>query len=321
MTPLFILAPMMDRTDRHFRYLLRCISRRCLLTTEMVTSHALLRGDSRPRHLDYDEAEHPLSLQLGGDDPGDLAACAALARDWGYDEVDLNVGCPSERVQSGNFGVCLMAEPERVRDAVAAMRQASGLPVTVKHRIGFDDQDSYADMLRFVDVVSEAGPERFAVHARKAWLKGLSPKDNRTIPPLRYEDVYRLKRERPELNVVLNGGVRTLDESAVHLGQVDGVMIGRAVYDDPMLFARVDSRFYGQPDPGLGRLELVHRMADYAAGRVAEGEQLRHVARHMMGLFNGVPGARAWRRHISQVCFRDGASPRTLVDGLALLET
>ncbi len=319
MQPLFILAPMMDRTDRHFRYLLRCISRRALLTTEMVTSHALLRGHDRGRLLGFDPLEHPVSLQLGGDRPAELAACAVLARDEGYDEVDLNVGCPSERVQSGNFGVCLMGEPERVRDCVLAMKQASGLPVTVKHRIGFDDRDSYEEMLRFVDVVAEAAPARFAVHARKAWLKGLSPKENRSVPPLRYEEVYRLKRERPGLNIALNGGIASLDEGAAHLEQVDAVMIGRAVYDDPMLFSTLDSRFHAQPDAGLDRFALVRRMADYAEGRLVEGERLRHVARHLLGLFSGVPGARAWRRHLSEVCFRDGAGPETLLEGLMLL--
>ena len=308
---------MMDRTDRHFRFLLRCVSSRVLLTTEMVTMHALLRGDPR-RHLVFHPSEHPLSLQLGGDDPQGLAACARMAAEWlrrGGPERGLPQRAGAER----QLRRLPDGEPERVRDCVAAMRE-SGLPVTVKHRIGFDDHDDYAFMLRFVDTVAQAGPTRFAVHARKAWLKGLSPKENRNIPPLRYEEVHRLKRERPELEIVLNGGIRSIDQGLEQLQHVDGVMIGRALYDEPMAFAELDRRAYGSGDEPITRVELVGRMAEYASWeREQRGTELRHIARHMMGLFQGIPGARAWRRHISQVCMKQGAAPQTLLDGLELL--
>ncbi|MCB9766324.1 MAG: tRNA dihydrouridine(20/20a) synthase DusA [Alphaproteobacteria bacterium] len=293
------IAPMMDRTDRHFRALMRQVTRRTLLYTEMVTTGALLHGDPA-RHLDFDPVERPLSLQLGGDDPAALAACARMAETWGYDEVNLNVGCPSGRVQSGNFGVCLMGDPQRVADGVAAMRAAVSLPVTVKHRIGFDDLDRYADMLRFVDVVAAAGADRFTVHARKAWLKGLSPKENRNVPPLRYGDVHRLKRERPGLSIEINGGVRSLDAAAAQLAHVDAVMIGRAAYDDPLLFAPADRRFYDLDRDEVDAFEVVEGMLPYVARRTEAGDLLHHITRHMLNLFAGQPGARGWRRHLSR---------------------
>jgi tRNA-dihydrouridine synthase A len=309
---------MMDRTDRHFRVLMRCITRHTLLYTEMVTTGAVLHGDPN-RHLDFDPIEHPISLQLGGDSPRDMAACAKMAHEWGYDEVNLNIGCPSDRVQNGNFGVCLMGDPERVRDCVTAMKEASPVPVTVKHRIGFDDQDAYEDMLHFVDIVNQARPTRFTVHARKAWLKGLSPKENRNIPPLRHEDVYRLKRERPQLQIETNGGIKTLDEAEEHLKHVDAVMIGRAAYDTPWVFADVDRRFYPElhaADPHTpDRREVVHSMLAYLERQ--EQDRVRPVARHMLTLFMGQPGAKKWRRHISENVFKANATPEVLLDALA----
>ena len=317
-TPALSVAPMMERTDRHFRVLLRQITRHTLLYTEMVVAHALLRGDTA-RHLDFSPIEHPISLQLGGDDPGMLAECARLAQTWGYDEVNINVGCPSDRVQSGHFGVCLMGRPGVVAESVRAMKAACSIPVTVKHRIGFDDRDSYASMLDFVDTVAGAGCDRFSVHARKAWLRGLSPKENRTVPPLRYDDVYRLKRERPELAIEINGGIQTLEASAEHLAHVDAVMIGRAAYDDPMLFASADSRFFGQADPGRSRSEVIAAMVAYATERIAEGDQLRHIARHLQNLFHGVPGARRFRRHVADNAFKRDAAASVLTDALEFI--
>ena len=247
---------MMDWTDRHYRFFMRQLTKRTLLYTEMVTTGALLFGN-KARHLDYSQEELPLALQLGGDDPKALAECAQLAEAWGYSEVNLNVGCPSSRVQNGNFGVCLMAQPELVARGVAAMREAVSIPVTVKHRIGVDELDRYEDMARFVGIVSEAGVERFTVHARKAWLKGLSPKENRTIPPLRYEDVYRLKREFPHLSIEINGGVKTFEEVREHLEHVDAAMLGRAAYETPYLFATADQEFYGTESLPPTRREVV----------------------------------------------------------------
>lgn len=294
-------APMMDCTDRHFRWLLRQISRRALLYTEMVTTGAALHGDAE-RVLGFSPEERPLALQLGGDDPAALAACARAAEGLGYDEVNLNVGCPSDRVHSGNFGACLMARPERVAACVAEIRAAVRLPVTVKHRIGIDGRESYADMLGFVDAVAAAGCDRFTVHARIAVLGGLSPKENRTVPPLRYEDVYRLKAERPQLGVELNGGVRSLDAAAEHLQRgVDAVMIGRAVYDDPFLFAGVDRRFFGEGEAPPGREEVVRGYGEYVARWLAEapGRKPSAALRHALGLFTGEPGAREYRRILS----------------------
>ncbi|MCA9539844.1 MAG: tRNA dihydrouridine(20/20a) synthase DusA [Myxococcales bacterium] len=294
------VAPMMQRTDRYFRLFVRQLTRHSLLYTEMVTAHALLHGD-RARLLDFFPEEHPIALQLGGDDPAALAECARIAADWGYDEVNLNVGCPSDRVQQGSFGACLMRTPEVVADCVDAMRAVVALPVTVKHRIGVDALDAYEDMLRFVDVVAAAGADRFTVHARKAWLSGLSPKQNREVPPLRYADVYRLKRERPHLPIEINGGVLTLDAACKHLDHVDAVMIGRAAYDDPGLFADADARVFGDADSGsLDLLDALDAMVPYAAAHLTEGGRLHHVTRHLLGAFAGRPGARAWRRALTE---------------------
>ncbi len=293
------VAPMMDRTDRHYRFFMRQITRRTLLYTEMVTTGAVLRGD-RERVLGFDPREKPLALQLGGDDPADLAACARIAEQMGYDELNLNVGCPSDRVQKGRFGACLMAEPDRVAEAVAAMRTAARLPVTVKHRIGIDDLDRYEDMRAFVETVAAAGCDRFSVHARKAWLSGLSPKQNREVPPLRYGDVYRLKRELPDLAIEINGSVTSLEEAGDHLLRVDGVMIGRAAYDRPYLFAEADRRFFGAEDPPPSRRQVVEALLPYLEHWQRQGLAAGHLTRHLLQLFAGRPGARAWRRYLSE---------------------
>lgn len=312
------VAPMMDRTDRHFRWFLRRITRRSLLYTEMVTTGALLRGEDPERFLGFHPDERPLALQLGGDDPAELAECARRAEARGYDEVNLNVGCPSERVQKGGFGVWLMGEPERVAHAVAAMREAVSIPVTVKHRIGFDDRDRYQDMLAFVDAVAAAGSDRFTVHARKAWLQGLSPKENRDVPPLRYEEVYRLKAERPELVIEINGGVRSLEEARGHLARVDAVMVGRAAYDDPFSLAAMDRELFGEAEAEpLTRRRVVAELVAYAEELVRRGEPLSRLTRHALGLFAGRPGARAWRRHLSEHAHLDGAGPEVLADAAA----
>jgi tRNA-dihydrouridine synthase A len=293
------VAPMMDRTDRHFRYFMRQMTRRTLLYTEMVTTGAILHGD-RTRLLDFDSAEKPLALQVGGDDPKALALCAQIAEDMGYDEINLNVGCPSDRVQNGNFGACLMAQPERVANCVAAMRGAVQIPVTVKHRIGIDDRDAYEDMVEFVRIVAKAGCDRFSVHARKAWLQGLSPKENRDIPPLRYEDVYRLKQEFPHLFIEINGGVQTLEQVHIHLHSVDAVMIGRAAYDNPYLFATVDQSVYGEDKRPLTRQEIAEAMLPYIELWVNRGGKLHTITRHMLQLFAGEPGTRAWKRYLTE---------------------
>lgn len=311
---------MMDRTDRHFRTLMRLITRHTLLYTEMVTTGAILLGD-RDKYLAFGQHERPLALQLGGDDPASLAECARIAEGKGYDEVNLNVGCPSDRVQSGRFGACLMARPETVADCVDAMRAATTLPVTVKHRIGIDDIDSYEHMERFVRVVSDAGCDRFSVHARKAWLSGLSPKENRDVPPLRYEDVYRLKRERPELQIEINGGVRSFSEVSDHLKHVDAVMLGRAAYDDPYLFATVDRDLYGDDRDVPSRHEAALAMIPYIEERIAAGETPGPALRHMLNLFTGVPGARAWRRLLSESLRRDVDPRRAVTEALQVVAT
>ncbi|RAL25100.1 tRNA dihydrouridine(20/20a) synthase DusA [Lujinxingia litoralis] len=309
------IAPMMKRTDRHFRFLLRLISRRTLLYTEMVTTGAILFGD-REQHLRFDAAEHPVSLQLGGDNPEQLAECARIAQDYGYDEVNLNVGCPSDRVQNGNFGACLMKSPETVARAVEAMRQAVDIEVTVKHRIGVDELDDYAHMRRFVDIVADAGCRRFSVHARKAWLQGLSPKENRNVPPLRYPEVWRLKEERPDLDIEINGGILTMDQAAEHLEHVDAVMIGRAAYDNPYQFAEVDQRFYGESAPPLTRHQVARAMFPYIEEHLRQGGKLSHISGHMLQLFAGQPGARQFRRHLSERAWKEGAGVHTLEEAL-----
>ncbi|HEX4955055.1 MAG TPA: tRNA dihydrouridine(20/20a) synthase DusA [Thermoanaerobaculia bacterium] len=306
------VAPMMDHTDRHFRVFLRGLTRESLLYTEMITALAIRHGD-REHLLGFSQEERPLALQLGGDDPQALAEAARAGQEYGYDEINLNVGCPSDRVQHGRFGACLMKEPAAVARAVAAMRQAVDLPVTVKHRLGVDEQDRYEDVLAFVDTVAAAGCDRFAVHARKAWLSGLSPKENRTVPPLRWEEVHRLKAERPQLAIEVNGGITTMAEIRSHLTKVDGVMIGRTAYEDPYLFATVDRELYGQPGPPPSRREVLERYLPYVEQQLRRGVPLARMSRHTTGLFAGVPGARAWKRHLAENAHKPGAGPEVLL--------
>jgi tRNA-dihydrouridine synthase A len=294
----FCVAPMMDWTDRHCRYFLRLISRHARLYTEMITAPALAHGDV-PRHLDFDPAEHPLALQLGGSDPAELAHAARLGERWGYDEINLNCGCPSERVQNGSFGACLMAEPALVADCVRAMRDAVTLPVTVKHRIGLDAVDDYSFVRDFVGTVAEAGCDVFIVHARNAVLKGLSPKENREVPPLRYDVVRRLAREFPSHAFVLNGGLVAFDTIERELPFVAGVMLGRAAYHDPYLLADVDARLFGDTRPPRSRPEIIEALAAYASAQLARGTSLRAIARHVLGLYHGVRGGRRFRQVLS----------------------
>ncbi|MGK7948689.1 MAG: tRNA dihydrouridine(20/20a) synthase DusA [Xenococcaceae cyanobacterium] len=310
------IAPMMERTDRHFRYLMRQITRHTLLYTEMITTQAIIHGD-RSKLLGFSPEEKPLVLQLGGDNPQQLAECAQIAQDYGYDAVNLNIGCPSPRVQSGNFGACLMTQPELVAEAVAKMQQVVTIPVTVKHRIGVDDRDRYEDMADFVRIVAEAGCHSFTVHARKAWLQGLSPKENRNVPPLRYEDVYRLKQEFPHLFIEINGGIKTLEQVKEHLNYVDGVMIGRAAYDHPYLFATVDRDIYNQPTTPLTRHQIVRSMLPYIDYWVGKGVKLHAISRHMLQLFAGRAGTKAWKRHISENAHLKNADSLLISNALA----
>jgi tRNA-dihydrouridine synthase A len=304
------VAPMMDWTDRHCRYFHRLLSPNARLYTEMVTSAALVRG-KQLRLLEHSQQEHPVALQLGGSDPHELAEAARHGADAGYDEINLNVGCPSDRVQSGRFGACLMREPVLVGDCVKAMRDAVSVPVTVKCRIGVDEQDEYADLQHFTETMLQAGVEVLVVHARKAWLQGLSPKENREIPPLDYQRVYRLKREFPQLVVVINGGITAVDAVREHLAHVDGVMLGRAAYHDPYVLARVEQALYGVPLPT--RESVLQHMRPYVEAELARGTALKHISRHILGLYQGEPGARGFRRVLSEGAHREGA-------GWALLE-
>lgn len=301
----------MDCTDRFERVLLRLISRRAWLYTEMVTTGALIHGD-RDRFLRFDPLEHPVALQLGGSDPAELAACAAMAAERGYDEVNLNVGCPSDRVQSGRFGACLMAEPALVADCVAAMRAAAPVPVTVKCRIGIDGQDPETALPRFVETVAAAGCRTFIVHARKAWLSGLSPKQNRDVPPLDYPLVHALKAAHPELEIVINGGFDDIPAAAAQLAHVDGVMVGREAYRNPYCLSAVDRLFYGDDRPPRSRGEVLADFLPHLAGWMREGVPLKHVSRHLVGLYQGLPGARAWRRAIAEQAHLPGAGIEVL---------
>ncbi|OUR79867.1 tRNA dihydrouridine(20/20a) synthase DusA [Alphaproteobacteria bacterium 46_93_T64] len=307
---------MLDWTDRHDRYFLRLISSKALLYTEMVTTGAILHGDET-RHLKFDPAEQPVALQLGGSNPTDLAKCTKIADGYGYQEVNLNVGCPSDRVQNGRFGACLMAEPETVANCVRAMKEVTDLPVTVKNRIGIDDLDSYDHLVNFIGTVKEAGCETFIIHARKAWLTGLSPKENRTVPPLDYPRVYQLKKDFPELEIIINGGIQTLDEIDEHLTHVDGVMIGREAYQNPYFLAQIDGRYYGVSDDTPERKQIVDEMLPYIEREMEKGVPLKSITRHMLGLFQSLPGARAWRRHISENAHLKGAELNVLTDAAA----
>ncbi|MCM0150763.1 tRNA dihydrouridine(20/20a) synthase DusA [Photobacterium galatheae] len=302
----FSVAPMLDWTDRHCRYFHRLLSEHALLYTEMVTTGAIIHG--KGDFLAYNEEEHPLALQLGGSNPADLAHCAKLAQERGYDEVNLNVGCPSDRVQNGRFGACLMGEADLVAQCVSAMRDVVDIPVTVKTRIGIDEQDSYQFLVDFVGTVSEkSGCDNFTIHARKAWLSGLSPKENREIPPLDYPRVYQLKQDFPHLTMAINGGVKTLAEIESHLAHLDGVMVGREAYQNPYMLAELDQALFGCERPIRKRRDVVEAMYPYIERQLANGSYLGHITRHMLGLFQNMPGARQWRRHISENAHKPGA--------------
>ncbi|MGC6482957.1 MAG: tRNA dihydrouridine(20/20a) synthase DusA [Synechococcus sp.] len=310
----FSVAPMLDCTDRHFRVLMRQISTRALLYSEMVVAQALHHTNRRERLLDFDPVEHPIALQVGGDDPARLAEAARMAADWGYDEINLNVGCPSPRVQAGNFGACLMAEPARVARCVEAMGDASRLPVTVKHRVGIDHLDSDALLLKFVDKVAAAGATRFAVHARKAWLEGLDPKQNRTIPPLQYERVIALKQRRPDLTIELNGGLDAPDQCLKALDHCDGAMVGRAAYAHPLRWSCIDACIYNEQPRIVKASDVVLGLIPYAQKHLIRGGRLWDLCRHLVQLVEGVPGARHWRRNLGLNAQRQGADLPVMED-------
>lgn len=311
----FCIAPMMDWSDRHCRAFWRVLTKDALLYTEMVTTGALIHSDAA-RFLAYNEQEHPLALQLGGSDPQDLARSARLAEQWGYDEVNLNCGCPSDRVQNGQFGACLMTKADLVSDCVKAMQDACELPVTVKHRIGIDDMQHYEQMVEFVEPIAATGCNTFIVHARKAWLQGLSPKENREIPPLEYPWVYRLKEDFPQLTIIINGGIENLESGATHLQYVDGIMMGRAAYHQPSLLAEVDQTFFGRTEPIKSAEQAVIDFLPYIESQLSQGVALNHISRHLLGIFQGVPGAKKFRRHISENAHRKGAGIEVIEQAL-----
>lgn len=311
----FCVAPMLDWTDRHCRYFLRQLSQNAVLYTEMLTTQAILH--SAPRLLRFHKQEHPVALQLGGSEPDELARCAELGEEFGYDEININCGCPSDRVQEGRFGACLMREPQRVAEGVMVMSKATELPITVKTRIGIDNSEEYTFVKRFVDIVAEAGCETFIIHARKAWLQGLSPKENREIPPLNYDIVYRLKQDFPQLNIVLNGGIHTLEECEEHLRHVDGVMLGREVYENPYRLALVDQQLFGDTQAPLTREQVIQRLLPYIENELRTGSGLCHITRHILGLYRGQPGGRAFRRVLSEEGPKLGAGVPVLLAALA----
>ena len=316
---LFCVAPMLDCTDRHARFFMRLISKRARLYTEMINCGALIHGD-RDSFLAFDESEHPLALQLGGSNPIELAQCTRYAKEYGYDEVNLNVGCPSDRVQAGRFGACLMKEPQIVGECIRAMSSAADIEVTVKCRIGVDEFDSYEHLKTFITIVAQENCSTFIIHARKAWLKGLSPKQNRSVPPLCYDTVYQLKRDFPHLKIIINGGINTLDQSQSHLKHTDGVMLGREVYSNPFILAEVDQLLYGEASQQLSRRALLETFFPYIERQLSGGMKLSHISRHLTGLFRGTPGARLYRRHISENAFKPGAGIEVLTQALALVE-
>lgn len=312
----FSVAPMLDWTDRHCRYFHRLLTQESLLYTEMVTTGAIIHG--KGDFLEYNQEEHPVVLQLGGSNPVDLAICAKLAQERGYDEINLNVGCPSDRVQNGRFGACLMAEPDLVAECVRAMKEVVDIPITVKTRIGIDEQDSYEFLTTFISKVHELGGcNDFTIHARKAWLSGLSPKENREIPPLDYDRAYLLKRDFPHLNIGLNGGIKSLSDCLTHLAHLDGVMIGREAYQSPYLLAEVDQIIFGKARPVKKRSQIVHEMYPYIERQLSNGAYLGHITRHMLGLFQNMPGARQWRRYISENAHKKGAGIEVVETALA----
>lgn len=309
----YCIAPMLDCTDRHFRYFTRLITRHAVLYTEMITTGALIYGD-RARFLAYNDIEHPVAVQLGGSDPEDLSNSAKMVMDHAYDEVNLNVGCPSDRVQSGQFGACLMKTPELVAECISAMVNAVDIPVTLKTRIGLDDNEDYEPLYKLISLVSEAGCNTVIIHARNAWLNGISPKQNREIPSLRYDVVYKLKKDFPQLEIVLNGGLKSLEKSQAVLDHVDGVMIGREAYSNPYSLALVDQTLYQDNHDIPTRLEILENYLPYISQELEKGCPLKHITRHILGLFQGCPGAKRWRRHISENVFKPGA-------GIALLDS
>lgn len=313
------VAPMMDWTDRHCRYFLRQVSPCTLLYTEMITTGAILHGQ-RDYLLAYHPAELPLAIQLGGSDPVALAQCALIAQEHGYTEVNLNVGCPSDRVQQGKIGACLMAEPALVAECVAAMRAKVHIPVTVKTRIGIDDLDSYAHLCHFITTVQQAGCQTFIIHARKAWLNGLSPKENREIPPLRYDVVQQIKQDFPNLRIILNGGISTVTQAIQHLTIFDGIMLGRSAYHNPYLLAQIEQAYYGDSSPLNARNVIVQQMLDYVKAELSKGTRLNHITRHMLGLFHGEPGGKNWRRYLSEHAHRPAANEKTLLSALGFIQ-
>lgn len=316
----FATAPLMDWSDKHCRMFWRTLTKNTLLYTEMVTTGAILHGD-KARHLDFNNEEHPIALQLGGSQPHELAQCAKLAEQWGYDEVNLNVGCPSDRVQNNKIGACLMAEPQLVADCIKAMQDACDIDVTVKHRIGIDDLDSYESLQHFVETVSATGCQTFIVHARIALLQGLSPKENREIPPLRYEDVYQLKRDFPHLEIVLNGGISTYEQCDKHLQHVDGVMLGRAAYQTPWILAEADTRYFNAVQNSVTQhIDAMHAYMPYIEQQLQQNVYLHHMLRHTLGLFHGMPGGRLFRRYISENATKKGAGIEVLATALEMLE-
>ena len=306
------VAPMMDWTDRFYRYFARCISKQTLLYTEMVTTGALLNGD-RDYLLAFDDFEHPIALQLGGSSPHDLASCCKIGEEAGYDEINLNLGCPSDRVQSGRFGACLMAEPQLVSELIQAMNESCSLPITAKTRIGIDEQDSYDELCIFIDSIRNAGTSTFIIHARKAWLQGLSPKQNREIPPIRYDIVYQLKKDFPELEIIINGGIQTISEAQQHLEHCDGVMIGRAAYHTPWILSEADKLIFKQKGSSQTPYDVIQQMIPFIEQQLSSGIKLHTITRHMLGLFHGRPGAKAWRRYLSEKANSPEANIQTLI--------
>ena len=315
----FCVAPMLDWSDRHCRVFWRQLSSHAVLYTEMITTGALIHGD-QARHLDFSDIEHPVALQLGGSDPDALAISVRMAEKWQYDEVNLNCGCPSDRVQNGFFGACLMSRPSLVADCVKAMKDAGDIPITVKHRIGIDEQEGYGPLQEFVGAIAEAGTDAIIVHARKAWLQGLSPKENREIPPLNYDLVYQLKQDFPDLEIIINGGIQTLADASSHLSHVDGIMMGRSAYQTPYILAEVDAHFYQQAATNKTRRDIIHDLLPYIEKELANGTRLNHMTRHILGLFNGQAGGKLFRRHISEHAHKPGAGLEVLSDALAFVE-
>jgi len=312
---------MLDWSDRHQRALMRIMSKHSLVYTEMVTTGALIHGDAE-RYLKFNQAEHPVALQLGGSNPKAMATCAKMAEDAGYDEVNINVGCPSDRVQNGSFGACLMAEPDLVAENFNAMQATVDIPVTVKNRLAIDEMDEEETVRRFLSIVSAAGCKTFIVHARKAWLKGLSPKQNRDVPPLNYELVYQMKREFPELEIIINGGIKSIDDSTEHLKQVDGVMLGREAYHNPYLMSEVDQQIYAdKSEQSKSRLEVLESYMDYMQQQMSEGVYLKSMSRHLLGMFAGEQGAKAWRRYISENAHKNGAGIEVIETAASFIKT